>query len=235
MKSQVSLPFFAPRGLDIFPARSNMSMAAATQASFKSMNHSDLTNSPASENHVPWYFRSLDFEQLWKDYPPPPTYFETTAKLSRDEMRSLQEKRFLQTVKRGWEIPFFKRHWSEHGIVAQDIRSLDDLTKIPVYDVHDIRKSIERNPPFGDFMGISPEDGKRMPLVLQTSGGTTGLPRPMLYSPQDRETMAILGGRRMAMHGIRPGDMVLVTLSLGLGNGGWPHAKRSGVTRARYL
>jgi phenylacetate-CoA ligase len=56
--------------------------------------------------------------------------------------------------------------------------------------------------------------------VLQTSGGTTGLPRPMLYCPQDRETMAILGGRRFALHGIRPGDMVLVTYSLGLGNGG---------------
>jgi len=56
--------------------------------------------------------------------------------------------------------------------------------------------------------------------VLQTSGGTTGLPRPMLYAPQDRETMAILGGRRFALHGVRPGDLVLVTYSLGLGNGG---------------
>jgi phenylacetate-CoA ligase len=59
-----------------------------------------------------------------------------------------------------------------------------------------------------------------MPLVLQTSGGTTGLPRPMLYAPQDRETMAILGGRRFAMHGVKPGELVLVTLSMGLGNGG---------------
>ena len=179
-----------------------------------------MTNDPTSSTHVPWYFRALDFEQLWQDYPPPPTYFETTAKLSRDELRNLQEKRFLQTVARGWEIEFFKLHWREHGLAPQDIKSLDDLTKIPVYDVNDIRKSIERNPPFGDFMGISPADGIRMPLVLQTSGGTTGLPRPMLYSPQDRETMAILGGRRMHMHGIRPGDMVLVTYSLGLGNGG---------------
>ncbi len=69
-------------------------------------------------------------------------------------------------------------------------------------------------------MGMSPEDGKRMPLVLQTSGGTTGLPRPMLYAPVDRETMAILGGRRFALHGIRPGDLVLVTYALGLSNGG---------------
>jgi phenylacetate-CoA ligase len=69
-------------------------------------------------------------------------------------------------------------------------------------------------------MGISPADGERMPLVLQTSGGTTGLPRPMLYAPQDREVMAILGGRRFALQGVRPGDMVMVTYSLGLSNGG---------------
>ena len=170
--------------------------------------------------HVPWYSRSLDFEQLARDYPPPPDYFRTTARLARDELRELQERRFLATVKRGWEIPFFRRHWGKAGLEAGDIRGLDDLPKIPPYTVHDIRESIERNPPFGDFMGISPEDGKRMPLVLQTSGGTTGLPRPMLYAPQDRETMAILGGRRFALHGIRPGDLVLVTYALGLSNGG---------------
>ena len=169
---------------------------------------------------VPWYWSSLDFDQLTRNYPPPPNYFRTTFKMPRDELRALQEKRFLETVKRGWEIPFFQRHWRAAGLGPGSIRSLDDLTRIPPYGVAEIRDSIARNPPFGDFMGISPEDGKRMPLVLQTSGGTTGLPRPMLYSPQDRETMAILGGRRFALHGITPGDMVLVTYSLGLGNGG---------------
>lgn len=168
---------------------------------------------------VPWYWRALDFEQLARDYPPPPNYFHTTYRMPRDQLRALQERRFLATVARGWEIPFFQRHWRKAGLEPGDIRSLEDLTKLPPYTVHDIRDSIERHPPFGDFMGISPEDGKRMPLVLQTSGGTTGLPRPMLYSPVDRETMAILGGRRFAMHGIRPGDMVLVTYALGLSNG----------------
>lgn len=171
-------------------------------------------------DYIPWYSRSLDFEQLARDYPPPPDCFRTTFRMSRDELRALQERRFLATVRRGWEIPFFQRHWGRAGMEPGDIRSLDDLRKIPPYTVHDIRESIERNPPFGDFMGLSPEDGKRMPLVLQTSGGTTGLPRPMLYAPQDREAMAILGGRRFALHGIRPGDLVLVTYALGLSNGG---------------
>jgi phenylacetate-CoA ligase len=141
--------------------------------------------------------------------------------MERTQLRALQEQRFLKTVARGWEIAFFRDRWRAAGLAPGDIRGLADITKIPPYDVNDIRASIERNPPFGDFMGISPEDGKRMPLVLQTSGGTTGLPRPMLYAPQDREVMAILGGRRFAMHGVRAGDMVLVTYSLGLSNGGF--------------
>src|SRR5262249_9034856 len=136
------------------------------------------------------------------------------------ELRARQERKFLATVARGWEIPFFQRHWRAHGLEPGDIAGLDDLQRIPPYDVTYLRDSIERFPPFGDFMGISPADGARMPLVLQTSGGPTGLPRPMLYAPQDRETMAILGGRRFALHGVRPGDMVLVGYSMGLGNGG---------------
>jgi phenylacetate-CoA ligase len=154
-----------------------------------------------------------------QEHPPSPDYFDCVYRISRDELRARQETRFLATVARGWEIPFYQRHWGGHGMQPGDIRALDDLPKIPPYTVKEIRESIERNPPFGDFMGISPADGKRMPLVLQTSGGTTGLPRPMLYAPQDRETMAILGGRRFALHGVRPGDLVLVAYSFGLSNG----------------
>jgi phenylacetate-CoA ligase len=169
----------------------------------------------------PWYWKSLDFASLAREFPPPPDFFDSVYRMDRAALDRIREERFLKTVARGWEIPFFQRHWRAAGLAPGDIRGLDDIARIPPYDVNDIRASIERNPPFGDFMGISPEDGKRMPLVLQTSGGTTGLPRPMLYAPRDREVMAILGGRRFAMHGIGPGDMVLVTYSLGLSNGGF--------------
>ncbi len=120
---------------------------------------------------------------------------------------------------RAWEIPFYQRRWRAVGLEPGDIRTLDDLAKIPPYSVADVRESIASHPPFGDFMGISPADG--IPLVLQTSGGTTGLPRPMLYAPQEREVMALLRGRCLHMHGVRPGDIVQVTMSLGLSNGGF--------------
>jgi len=171
--------------------------------------------------HVPYYWQALDFAKLTAEYPPPPYFYESVYRMPRDALRTLQQQRFLAQMQRAWQIPFFQRHWNNAGMARGDIKSLDDLVKIPPYTVHDIRASIERNPPFGDFMGVSPADGAHMPLVLQTSGGTTGLPRPMLYAPQDRETMAILGGRRLSMQGVRPGDRVLVTYSLGLTNGGF--------------
>ena len=174
---------------------------------------------------IPRYHKALDFDQLERDYPPP-DYFRTVFRMSRDELRALQERRFLATVARGWQIPFFQRHWAKAGLKPGDIRGLDDLTHIPPYDVHDVRASIEHKPPFGDFMGIGPDELPRMPMVVQTSGGTTGLPRPMFYAPQDREIMAILGARRWVMQGIKPGDLVLVNYSLGLGNGGHAHREQ---------
>jgi phenylacetate-CoA ligase len=170
--------------------------------------------------NFPWYHRAVDLERVTRDFPPPPDFFRGVFRASRDELRALQERRFLQTMKRGWEIPFYQRLWGAAGMQPGDVRGLDDLPRIPAYTVEDIRRSIEANPPFGDFMGVAPGGADPMPLVLQTSGGTTGLPRPMLYAPQDREVMAILGARRYAMQGMLPGDMVLVAFSLGLTNGG---------------
>jgi phenylacetate-CoA ligase len=68
-----------------------------------------------------------------------------------------------------------------------------------------------------------------MPLILQTSGGTTSLPRPMLYSPRDREVMNIIMGRRLYLQGVRPFDPVQIALSFGLSNGGI--AAREGISK----
>jgi phenylacetate-CoA ligase len=87
--------------------------------------------------------------------------------------------------------------------------------------VHDLRDSITRQPPWGDHVGLDPETDGPIPLILQTSGGTTGLPRPMIYTPRDREVMNIMSGRRLYTCGVRPYDVVQVTLSLGLSNGGF--------------
>ena len=169
---------------------------------------------------IPRYHQSLDFEALWHDFPPAPEYFDTFYRMSRNELRALQEERFLRQMERAWQIPFYRRHWSAAGIEPGDIRGLDDLAQIPPFSVHDMRESVTNDPPWGDLIGIDPARDAPMPLILQTSGGTTGLPRPMIFTPRDREVMNIITGRRLYMQGVRPFDLVQVALSMGLTNGG---------------
>lgn len=168
---------------------------------------------------VPYYYATLDFQALWRDYPPPPRDADV-ARASADQIRALQEQRFAEQVARAWTIPFYQRLWGEAGMQPGDIRVLDDLSRCPSFTVSDLRESIDRAPPFGDFTGVDPKNGPPTPWIFHTSGGTTGLPRPMLYSPKDREVVNILGARRLHMAGIRAGDMVQVTHSLGLSNAG---------------
>jgi len=174
----------------------------------------------AGGQKAPYYHRSLDFEALCRDYPPAGEYLERVHRLSRDELHHLQDKRFRRQVARAWDIPFYQRHWGAAGVERGDIKSIEDLPRLPPYTVHDLRASIERAPPFGDQVGIDWDTAEPIPLLLQTSGGTTGLPRPMIYTPQDRETMNILSSRRLWMQGVRPFDRVQVALTLGLANGG---------------
>src|ERR1700682_392863 len=98
---------------------------------------------PSQEPTIPWYGRSLDFEALWREFPPPPDYVEKVHRMSREALREIQEKRFLLQMKRGWEVPFYRLHWSNAGLEPGDVRRLEDLEKVPPYTVYDIRKSIE--------------------------------------------------------------------------------------------
>ncbi len=170
---------------------------------------------------VPRYYDFLDFKALWAKYPTGTDFLNTTYLLSSDEIRDLQNTRFLAQMKRAWQVPFYQRHWGQAGMRDGDIKSLDDLNTIPAFDVMDLRGAIERSPPWGDFVALDQEKHSPMPLVLQTSGGTTGLPRAMVYSPMDREVMNINTGRRLCMQGVRPFDVIQVMLSLGLSNGGF--------------
>ncbi|MCP2091749.1 UNVERIFIED_ORG: phenylacetate-CoA ligase [Paraburkholderia sediminicola] len=167
---------------------------------------------------VPRYYEHLDFKRLWEEFPTAGEYEESVYRMSADELTALKELRFKVQVARAWEIPFYQRHWSNAGLGKGDINGLEDLPKVPLFSVHDLRDSIERNPPWGDLLGLDLE--KPMPLVVQTSGGTTGLPRAMVYSPRDREVMNIVTGRRLHMQGVRPYDLVQVALAVGMTNGG---------------
>jgi hypothetical protein len=47
----------------------------------------------STETVIPRYHQALDFEALWREFLPAPDYFSGTYRLSRDELRMMQEQR----------------------------------------------------------------------------------------------------------------------------------------------
>lgn len=173
------------------------------------------------ETSLPLYHRSLDWDQLYRDYPVPDVWANTTYLMSADQIRDMQNRRFLECMQRGWKNEFYRRRWGAAGLEPGDIKSIDDSTKIPTFNSDDIKKDQEENPPFGLIHGPGKGYLKTTPLKLQTSGGTTGTPRPTLYGPTEWELNGLTLARVLYLHGVRPGDVFQAPYTAALQNTGW--------------
>jgi phenylacetate-CoA ligase len=170
---------------------------------------------------VPYYHRSIDFDTLVREYPPSQDYAETVFLYGRQEIEEIQNKRLLEIVEWAWGNPFYRKKWEAHGVRPQEIRSKDDLGKLPMVAVEDFKDSIKAHPPFGEHPGLTRADGARTPIKIQSSGGTTGMPRPTLFTPWEWEIQGIQGSRALWIQGARPGDVMQIPSTLSTANLGW--------------
>ena len=77
------------------------------------------------------YFEEADVARLLHEYPIGEAFLRGPARLSTHSLRSLQEQRFAALMRRGWQIPFYRRRWAAAGIEPGDITRLDDLARLP--------------------------------------------------------------------------------------------------------
>lgn len=185
----------------------------------------------------PSYVDAMRYDQMIADYGRPETFVTEIAKMPREKLKALQNERFLKVVEFAWKIPFYQRLWGDACVKPEDIRSIDDIKKLPTYSKGDLMKSVEAHPPIGDFHGLdtyAKED--RPPLVFQTTSGTTGRPQPLLFGPKSREIQNLLLARFYAMQGILREDVIHSVYGHGMVNGG--HYVRESVlhwTGAQFL
>ena len=174
-----------------------------------------------AQSSLPLYHRSIDWDAFYREYPAPDVFERTVFRWPAERVRELQNRRFLDAVKAGWQNEFYRRRWSAAGLEPGDIRSIDDSVKIPTFDSDDIKADQEANPPFGLIHGAGRDYLKDTPLKLQTSGGTTGKPRPTLYGPIEWELNGLTMARVLYINGVRPGDVLQIPHTCSLGNAGW--------------
>ena len=165
------------------------------------------------------YFGEADYTRILSEYPIGDLFLEGPARLSRDELRALQERRFADVMRRGWEIPFYQRLWGNQGIEAEDIRSIDDLPKLPSFSKSDLMESVDANPPYGDYHGMDAAPGRRN-VVMHTTSGTTGTPQPLFFGAWDREVQNALLARAYLLQGMNEKDVVHSVYGFGMVNGG---------------
>ncbi len=176
----------------------------------------------------PTYFEALDHRQMLADYPIGDAFLERYRTMSRDELHALQDRRFRALMKRGWQIPFYRRLWGAQGIEPGDIGGLDDIGKLPVYDKSDLMVSIAEHPPYGDFHGLG-DPAARPPTIFHTTSGTTGKPQVLMFGAKGREVGNLLVGRMYRWMGLSPQDVVHSVYGHGMINGG--HYIREAVTK----
>ena len=137
---------------------------------------------------------------------------DAAERMSRDELEALQLSRLQDTVRHAYtNVPHYRTKLDAAGVHPDDIRSLDDIGKLPFTTKDDLRQ----NYPFGMFAVPSEEIAR-----IHASSGTTGLPTVVGYTKGDLEIWAGLIARSLRASGVRPGMRVHNAYGYGLFTGG---------------
>ena len=131
--------------------------------------------------------------------------------LSHEELKKLQLERLQATVKHCMNSPFYKKRFEEIGLKPEDIKSLDDIRKIPFTTKQDLRDTY----PFG--IASVP---LRQCVRLHSSSGTTGNPTVILHTQKDLDEWANQVARNLWMVGLRPDDVFQNSSGYGMFTGG---------------
>ena len=140
--------------------------------------------------------------------------------MSQEEIRSYQEKKLTKQLKYCYDnSELYRQKFDEAGASPEDIRTIDDLRRLPVFMTKDDeRKSAEGSlqkygHPFGLHLCAPVED-----LYLTgTTSGTTGTPTfSYTFTENDINFTGRQLGHRLSLAGVGKGDRVAFFFALGI-------------------
>ncbi len=132
--------------------------------------------------------------------------------LPRARLAELQLERLRASVSRAGVTPFYDGVLSRAGVAPGDLRTLDDLRRIPFTTKDDLRAHY----PLG-LLAVPRAEVAR----IHGSSGTTGKPTFVAYTHGDLERWSGLCARFLVAGGLRPDHLVHVAFGYGLFTGGF--------------
>ena len=132
--------------------------------------------------------------------------------MSREEMRQLQGARLRKLVDNVYHnVPFYREKMQAMNIMPDDIKTIDDIKKLPFTTKQDLRD----NYPFG--LNAVPQSEI---VRVHASSGTTGRPTVVGYTRRDLAVWSEAIARCLAAFGASRQDTISVAYGYGLFTGG---------------
>lgn len=131
---------------------------------------------------------------------------------SREYLWALQSARLIQMVHNAYShVPFYKQKFDEIGLLPGDIKTIDDITKLPFTVKQDLRDHY----PFGLF--AVPKDQL---VRIHASSGTTGKQTVVGYTQHDIDVWSEGAARALTAAGATKTDSIHISYGYGLFTGG---------------
>ena len=132
--------------------------------------------------------------------------------MPREQMRELQGKRLQKLVSYVYHnVPFYRHKMQEMDLSPEDIRSIDDIVKLPFTTKQDLRD----NYPYGLQAAPASEI-----VRVHASSGTTGNPTIVGYTRRDLAIWSEVMSRSLTAYGVTRHDTFSVSYGYGLFTGG---------------
>lgn len=139
-------------------------------------------------------------------------FYDDNERLSRDEIKAVQSERLVWQVKRMYEnVELFKKRMDDLGLKPDDIKSVDDLSKLPFSYKQDLRDYY----PYGLF-AVPMKDIIR----VHASSGTTGKQIVVGYTRADLDMWSTCMCRQLVAAGADENSFVQISYGYGLFTGG---------------
>ena len=131
---------------------------------------------------------------------------------SRERIREIQSEKLIAQVRHVWEdVPYYRKKMEEKGVTPEDIKSVDDLYKLPFLSKADLRDAY----PFG-LLGKPLKECTE----IHSTSGTTGRRVVAFYTPHDLDVWYECCARALCAAGADENDVVQVAYGYGLFKGG---------------
>ena len=138
---------------------------------------------------------------------------EKFEKMPREEMRKWQSENLIKTVKRVYDnVAPYRAKMDAMGIKPEDIKSVDDLSKLPFTTKQDLRDNF----PYG-FFAIPMEEVTE----IHASSGTTGKQTVVGMNNHDVDIWAEIAARALTAYGVHKKSVVHTAYGFGLFTGGF--------------